>query len=145
MLKSLLFLLFSLTLLLSGCQTPGVILKETPLGVSDARRAIVAVIGAPRSVSSNGRELYSKYYDSKGIFIEEMDKMKYRYHSKVTILGDRRPYDIAVLVVYEARIDGKFEVVDQDNGRALQLAEKIKKSLHESREKRNVIDDFRSF
>lgn len=145
MLKSLLFLLFSLTLLLSGCQTPGVILKETPLGVSDARRAIVAVIGAPRSVSSNGRELYSKYYDSKGLFIEEMDKMKYRYHSKVTILGDRRPYDIAVLVVYEARIDGKFEVVDQDNGRALQLAEKIKKSLHESREKRNVIDDFRSF
>lgn len=145
MLKSLLFLLLSLTLLLSGCQTPGVILKETPLGVSDARRAIVAVIGAPRSVSSNGRELYSKYYDSKGLFIEEMDKMKYRYHSKVTILGDRRPYDIAVLVVYEARIDGKFEVVDQDNGRALQLAEKIKKSLHESREKRNVIDDFRSF
>ncbi len=145
MLKSSLFLLFSLTLLLAGCQTPGVILKETPLGVSDARRAIVAVIGAPRSVSSNGRELYSKYYDSKGFFIEEMDKMKYRYHSKVTILGDRRPYDIAVLVVYEARVGGKFEVVDQDNGRALQLAEKIKKSLHESREKRNVIDDFRSF
>lgn len=131
--------------ILVGCQTPGVIISETPLGISETRKAVVAVIGAPRSVSQNGRELLSKYYDKKSNFIDDPDKVKVRYYTKVLILGDRRPYDISVEVLYEGKSDGSFELIDSDEGRAIETAEKIKAALIESREKRNVIDDFRSF
>jgi hypothetical protein len=130
---------------MAGCQVPGIILRENNIGLSEARKAVVSVIGAPRSVSSNGRELVSKYYDKTKMFIEEVEKVKHRYYTKVTILGDRRPYDIAVLVIYESRIDGIYEVEHQDDGLATEVAKKIKLALNQSRDQRNVIDDFRSF
>lgn len=148
MLKALRFTVLLIFMILGGlisCQTPGVVISETPLGISESRRAIVSVIGAPRTISQNGRELYSKYYDKKDMFIEEPEKVKTRYYTKVVILGDRRPYDIAVEVFYEGKDGGIFEIIDSDEGRAVEVAKKIKQALIESREKRNVIDDFRSF
>lgn len=138
---------FILTLsLLNGCRTGGVFLRETPLNVSETRRIIVSVIGEPMSISQNGRELMSHYYDKKNIRIEKMATVKERFHSRVTILGDRRPYDIQVEVVVERRNpDGNFDLLGQDDGRANGIAEKIRKALNQSRDSRNVIDDFRSF
>jgi hypothetical protein len=75
-----------------------------------------------------------------------MDMAKERFYSHITILGDRRPYDIQVEVLIEARDqDGSFEMVDRDDEKAAVLADKIRKALNQSRDSRNVIDDFRSF
>jgi hypothetical protein len=138
-------LFFSFSLLLSSCRT-GVVLKETPLSISETRVAVVTVIGEPRVVSPNGRELYSKYYDRKGNAIERLELAKERDYTLVTILGDRRPYDIQVEVMIEERDeDGIFQLVDKDDERAGPIADKIKKAINQSLGSRNIIDDFRSF
>lgn len=139
-------LLFLTALLLSSCRTGGVILRETPLNISETRRAVVAVIGEPRSLSQNGRELTSQYYDKKGNKIEKMSMARERLHTHVTVLGDRRPYDIQVQVLVEGRNeDGGFDLLERDDKRAATVAEKIRQTLNQSRDSRNVIDDFRSF
>lgn len=142
---SLLFV-FLVTVLLSSCRTGGVILRETPLNLSETRRAVMAVIGEPRVVSQNGREMASRYYDKKGNNIEKMDMAKERLYTHVTILGDRRPYDVQVQVLVEGRNeDGGFDLLERDDDRAAPLAEKLRQTLNQSRDSRNVIDDFRSF
>lgn len=142
---SLLFV-FLVTVLLSSCRTGGVILRETPLNLSETRRAVMAVIGEPRVVSQNGREMASRYYDKKGNNIEKMDMAKERLYTHVTILGDRRPYDVQVQVLVEGRNeDGGFDLLERDDDRAAPLAEKLRQVLNQSRDSRNVIDDFRSF
>lgn len=144
--KTLSFLVISLSLLLSSCRTGGVILRETPLSVSETRRTIVSIIGEPRSVSQNGREIISKFYDRKDKAIPRMEMAKERYYTHVTVLGDRRPYDIQVDVLVEGRNpDGVFEVVGRDDNKATIIAEKLRQALNQSRDTRNVIDDFRSF
>jgi hypothetical protein len=133
-------------LFLSGCRTGGVILRDTPLGISETRKAVVTVTGEPRNMSTNGREMFSHYYDHKGAEIVKMDMAKERYYTHVTILGDRRPYDIQVEVLVEGRTpEGSFELMHRDDAKASTVAEKIRAALNQSRENRNVIDDFRSF
>lgn len=121
-------------------------MRETPLNVSETRRVVVGVIGEPRSVSQNGREIYSKYYDKKDKVIEKMDMARERLSTQVTILGDRRPYDVQVEVLVESRTpNGGFSAPEPDDQRAAVLAEKIRQALNQSRENRNVIDDYRPF
>ncbi|MGZ3773725.1 MAG: hypothetical protein ACXVCY_06795 [Pseudobdellovibrionaceae bacterium] len=140
------FVLFGLTLLLSSCRTGGVILRETPLNVSETRRAVVSVIGEPRSVSTNGREIFSQYFDKKNKKIEKMDMVHERRFTHVTILGDRRPYDVQVEVIVEGRNEeGGFNIIARDDAKASSVAEKIRQTLNQGRDNRNVIDDFRSF
>jgi hypothetical protein len=137
--------LFSM-LLLSGCRTGGVVLRETPLGISETRKAVVTVIGEPRNMSQNGREMFSQYYDRKGAGIAKMDMIRERYYTHVTVLGDRRPYDVQVEVLVEGRTpEGTFELSHRDDAKAATVAEKIRAALNQSRDNRNVIDDFRSF
>ncbi|WP_255490126.1 hypothetical protein [Bdellovibrio sp. KM01] len=144
--KSQLLIALVFSIFLAGCQTSGVLLRETPLGVSETRKVIMSVIGEVREVSENGRELFSKYYDRKGNPIQSMDMAKERYYSHLIVLGDRRPYDISVEVMVEARdSDGGWELVDRDDHKAQVLADKLKRALNQSRDSRNVIDDFRSF
>lgn len=144
--KAFCLLALSLGLFLTGCRTGGVILRETPLSVSETRRVVVSVIGEPRSVSQNGREILSKFYDRKEKAIPRMEMARERFYTHVTILGDRRPYDIQVEVLVEGRnADGGFEVISRDDDRATTIAEKLRQALNQSRDTRNVIDDFRSF
>jgi hypothetical protein len=138
--------LFVVLLFLSSCRTGGVVLRETPLSASDTRRVVVTIIGQPRQMSKDGRELSSVFYDRKNNPIEKMDSARERIYTRVSILGDRRPFDIRVEVLVEGRNRmGQFEQADRDDGRAAVLAEKIKHALNQSRDSRNVIDDFRSF
>lgn len=128
-----------------GCRT-GVILKETPLSITETRKAVVSVIGEPRKMSSNGRELSSKYYDRSNNMIERMEMQRERYWTHVTILGDRRPYDVQVEVFLEERDEeGVFRQSDRDDARAEEMADTLKKTLYQSLDNRNIIDDFRSF
>jgi len=132
--------------ILAGCQTKGVYLRETPLNVSDTRKAVVSVIGQPRLTSENGRELLSKYYDRKGNNDDAIKNARERLTTHVTILGDRRPYDIQIEVVVEIRDkEGVYQVVERDDARAEKVAKEIQKALVQSRDNRNIIDDFKPY
>ncbi|MBX2988072.1 MAG: hypothetical protein KF802_09265 [Bdellovibrionaceae bacterium] len=142
--------LFFLSLLipalwLASCQHRGAMITETPMGLTEIRRVVVTVIGDPRVMSKNGYELESAYYDRKEKTLERPNDVRERFYTKVTILGDRRPYDIQVQVPVEVRSDRGYETVGEDDRLAQSWAERIKKALHESRDKRNVIDDFKAF
>lgn len=133
------------SLWISACQTGGVIIKETPVSVMEIRRVVGLVIGEPRWTSSNGYEMSSKYYNKKGQPEERPNLVRERYFTHVSILGDRRPYNIRVQVFIQGRGPDGYEVIGQDDLKAQQIAEQIKQALHESRDKRNVIDDFKAF
>jgi hypothetical protein len=138
-------LIFSLVFLVS-CQTtrPGITLQDTPLNMSESRKVIQTIIGKPREISENGRELISGYQDSFGQDFEPGKSVE-RYTIHVLILGDRRPYNIRIEVPVERKTSSGYKRVGYDNTRAKEVAEKIKKALHESRDNRNVIDDFKPF
>jgi hypothetical protein len=141
-------ILFSLLFIaLVGCQTDGVVLHDTPLNISETRIAVARVMGQPRLTSENGREMVSKYYDRKGNSDEDVIKKgRERLSTHIIILGDRRPYDIQVEVVVEIRDhEGKYQVVERDEARADKVAKDIKKALVQSRDNRNLIDDFRPY
>jgi len=144
--KKLWFLILTSLLAITGCQTSGVMLRETPLNVSETRRAVVSVIGQPRITSENGRELLSNFYDRKGHSDEKSKSLRERLYTHVTVLGDRRPYDIQIEVVVEIRDqDGVYQVVEHDDARAEKIALDVQKALVQSRDNRNIIDDFRPY
>lgn len=123
----------------------GTVLRETPLGISETRKIMTTVIGEPRSISENGRELLSQYYDTKGRF-GTFDKERSRMYTRIVILGERRPYDIQVVVKVQARqSNGRFIDAAIDKRRSAETAEKLRQALHEGRDKRNFIDDFKPY
>jgi hypothetical protein len=123
----------------------GTVLRETPLGISETRKVMTTVIGEPRFISENGRELLSQYYDFKGRF-GTFEKEKSRMYTHLVILGERRPYDIQVVVKVQARKkNGRFEDAAIDKGRSAETAERLRQALHEGRDKRNFIDDFKPY
>lgn len=143
LIKGLIFITF--LFFIGACRT-GVLLKNTPLGLVETKKAIVEVIGNPRKVERGGRELISQYHDRSGQPFEENSKPNERYYTSVLIQGDRRPYDLEVEVVIETMNEmNEFEAYDRSDGMAYETVEKIRKVLNESREKRNLLDDFRPF
>ncbi len=142
MTKLLLLLPFLLTV---GCQT-GIFIKESPAALTEIRKAVVTVLGQPKSTSQNGRELVSEFHDKRGRIDANLFKAKSRYFTKVSILGERRPYDIKVEVFQEGKVEDRYyEVISEDNELAQKLANQIETTLNESLKNRNVIDDFRAF
>lgn len=148
MIKKVFFLiLLPLSLGLSSCVTnqPGTLLEETPLNMSESRKAVISVIGKVRDISENGRELFSGFYDSRGLDYDPAKSGTERFYTHVLILGDRRPYDIRVIVPVEEKQGRNFVAVGFDNEKAKRLSEKIKKALNQSRDNRNFIDDFKAY
>ncbi|HRO66939.1 MAG TPA: hypothetical protein PL182_05195 [Pseudobdellovibrionaceae bacterium] len=115
------------------------------MGLTEIRRVVYSLMGDPRVVSAGGYEIDSKYHDDKGKPLDRPGDVKERYFTRVTILGDRRPYDLWVQVFAEAQGYDGYESVGQDDLMAEDFADRLKKALHESRDKRNVIDDFKAF
>lgn len=142
MTKWLLSLVFLVT---TGCQT-GIFIKESPAALTDIRKAVVTVLGQPKSTSQDGRELVSEFHDKRGRVDASLAKGKTRLFTRVSILGERRPYDIKVEVFQEARVVGQqYEIISEENDLAQKLANQIEVALNESLKNRNVIDDFRAF
>lgn len=131
--------------LLSGCQT-GIFINDSPAAMTDIRKAFVAVMGEPLNTSFDGKELTSQFHDKRGRPDEALKKAKSRYFTKMSILGDRRPYKIKIEVFHEVRISPQqYEIVGEDLDLAQSTAKKIEESLNQSLKSRNVIDDFRAF
>lgn len=134
--------LFGGFLLLAGCQTPGYFITESNLPVAETRKAITAIIGAPRQVSLNGRELYSIYHDDQFKPLEEEAKIFFRLYTQVTILGARRPYEINVQVWQEKyeKQTRKFIKLRLDDSLSQKRAIDIKRAVAYSLEKQQAFD-----
>lgn len=126
-------------------------LRDLESSVADIRAAVSnSVPVGIRTVSPNGRELLSKHFlrGDGNKFRPATDAIE-RYYVKITILGDRRPYDVEIIVVHEKRVlrgETFLYVTDYyDNILAKDLAKQIETDLAKRREDRNIIDDFRVF
>ncbi|MBK7961455.1 MAG: hypothetical protein IPK04_09790 [Bdellovibrionales bacterium] len=86
----------------------------------------------------------SRFYDRRGRYLENIENAKERLYTVVTVLGDRRPYDVKVEVFVEEKVEENVYVIsEQDNRSAERIAARIKDALYQSQSNRNVIDDFR--
>ncbi len=129
-----------------GCAGPGHYINDSDISLSDTRRGLVKLFGEPRQLSQNGREFVTFFMDKKGRVLEGLKKAKERRYAHVTILGERRPYDILVNVVVESQVtETAYEASDTDDELSEALAKAIKTELLKSLENRNMIDDFNAF
>mgnify|MGYP006323984601 CR=1 FL=1 len=145
MVKNILSLL--MLFFINGCTTTtGAVINESNISLTETRKAIVKLFGEPRAISQNGRELISEYMDKKGRVLESAKKAKERRYAHITILGERRPYDIVVNVVIETLVEADtYEKLDDDELLSDVLAKNLEKELLKSRENRNIFDDFNAF
>lgn len=141
------FFLFIAALLMASCSTPqGAVIKESNISLTETRKVIVKMFGEPRSVSQNGREIITDFMDKKGRMIESVKKAKERRYAHITILGERRPYDIVMNVIIETQVEpGIYEKVDDDELLSDVLAKNLQTELLKSLENRNIFDDFKAF
>lgn len=122
---------------------------EQPL--TSLRAIVVAQMPVgQRSMSSNGRELVSRYFvPGKDGTYRDGEKANERYFVQYTLLGDMRPYEIEVQVLKEKRIlhgtEFVYEVYGPDDRLTKELHDRLRKELTKRREERNVIDDFRVY
>lgn len=125
--------------------------RELESSVSDIRAVISSVIPiGVRNVSGNGREIFSKHFlMTDGNRYRPANDAVERYYVQFIILGDRRPYDLEIIVAHEKRVlrgDNFVYVIDYyDKVLARDLAHAIQDELAKRREDRNIIDDFRVF
>lgn len=132
-------------LVLAGCVTGDANLSEVNYSLGDIKQVIVSVVGDPRVQSQNQRTYISQYFGLTGDKKFDPLKSKRRLYARITILGDRRPYDVAVDVLIEQKKGAQYEEVGIDRAKAEQFAKEIEDRLHKGIENRNVIDDFRAF
>lgn len=133
---------------LSGCATGTASLEDQDRSISELTSIVTAALPAGKaSVSQNGRTFTSKYFITKGGEFEEAPEAPVRNQAVILILGDRRPYDIEVTVIQEKRDRASAQYVRVGNSEGLSrvVIRRIQKALHERREDRNIIDDFRVF
>ncbi len=140
MFKKTIFLI--LYFLILGCQTQGYFISDSNLQIPESRKAITAVIGKPRFVSLNGRELVSEYHDAQFKTIEADQKSAVRYFTSVVILGARRPYEINVQVIRQNFENETKTYVNTglDEGLSEKRAKLIKKAHNYSLEKQQKFD-----
>jgi hypothetical protein len=140
-------LVLGLAIYFSGCATGGVAIEESNYSVRQHRIAITSALGLIRGVSQNGRVIYSLYHDSKMKNIEVTKKTKERLHTKVTILGARRPYRVKVEVIVEARDPDTLEwqVLGTDENLEKRRANAIKEKLALSRDETSLFDEEQPF
>ncbi len=138
---------FAAVFLFFGCQTPGYFISDSQLQLPEIRKAVNVVIGKPRYVSVNGREMVSEYHDNKFQPFDQTAKNQLRYQTKVTILGVRRPYDINVIVFREQfEIETKVYVIrGLDESLSRGRAVGIKKALNLSLDKQSGFDGDKPF
>ena len=138
-------LAFGFQVALVGCASSAARVEEQNHSLSSIRKVIEAVIGQPRSVSSNQRVYLSEYYGRKTDKNFDENKSKIRNYTRISIIGDRRPYDIDVDVIVEQKNGRTYEEIGTDEKLSTEVAESLKSKLHQGLDGRNVIDDFRVF
>lgn len=98
-----------------------------------------------KKVSENGRTYYSDYHKPGMDLNMSINNQKERAMLAITILGDRRPYQVAVLYKVDRLKGGKFHFDRYDKKIAQAYLDKIDEYLAGRPEERDVIDDFRPY
>lgn len=129
----------------TGCATTTVTIEEENQSLGEIKRALIAIMGDPRKTSENQREFTSQYFGRKEDPKFDPNKVKERLYATFTILGDRRPYDIDITVYVEEKVGRSYQNVGTDPTVARSLAKELQARLNQSRDGRNIIDDFKVF
>lgn len=139
-------LILTTLLMLTGCST-GEVIGDVDQSLSGIKRAVKAAMPVGiRSVSENGREYFSEFFIVKGKKYFPAGKSNESWQAHVLILGDRRPYDIEVIVTQIARNSEQgISVLGQDKRLGRRLARDIRRLLSARKTDLNLIDDFRAF
>jgi len=134
-------------LYLAGCASGTVSLDDVDMTINDLHRVVANSMPVRvKNETANGREFYSVYFVPKGGDFEESDGGPRRYIAHVEIIGDQKPYRIDITVTLQKRVEeAHYESDRTEEGMARVISRRIQKALHERREDRNVIDDFRVF
>lgn len=141
MIKWIPFILF----VMIACSTPGYRISDQNMSLGEIRQAVIAIIGEPRKISQNQRTFFSQYFSRKPDPKFDPSKSRERLYAQVVVLGDRRPYDVQVLVIAEKKIRSTYEQVGTDMSEARKIGKDLRTKLNQGREDRNIIDDFRAF
>jgi hypothetical protein len=149
-------ILFFAVLMLSGCATAlgnrnAMKVQDIDWPLAELRAAASSVLPVgQRAISPNGREILSRHFLLEGARgYKPAGDATERYFASIKILGDRRPYDIEILVTLERRVLRKNQftyVIEGFDARlAKELERKFRSELTKRREDLNIIDDFRVF
>lgn len=132
---------------LVSCQSSTIVIEDQSHSLATIKKAIIAVFpGGLRQRSSNGRELSSAYFTSLGYEpIEDAAKANERSYMKVIVLGDRRPYNLEVVVMKERKSKGQFSEIEVDEKATHKFAQDLRNKLAQSRDDSSVVDEFRAF
>lgn len=146
MIKNLVLLCFFLLNLVS-CATRSVSIDELDMSLVELYKiAIEALPLGKRSESINGREFYSVYFTVQKGEYEEARGAATRSYARISVLGDRRPYNIEVAVIVERKNSGgEYTQSGYDTSLARVISRRIQNVLYKRRDDRNIIDDFRVF
>jgi hypothetical protein len=140
------FILFFFITTVTGCQTSSYRIENQSGSINQIIQAIKSSIGEPRKISENRRVYYSEYFNSEAEPIDiKKQTPRTRYYAKISILGDRRPYDIETKVIRESLKNKLYAEDSVDVELSEQLKENIKFKLNKSLEEQNILDDFRVF
>lgn len=136
-------------LLILGCSSTSdkyVERKKVNYSVEAIVKAYERATTGIRGRSQNGRELISKYHSLKGDIYDNAYNKKERAYSKLSILGDRRPYVLKVYYIVEQRTEeGAYEIVDYNEESAHRILDKMVEFLVTRPDKDDFIDDYRAF
>lgn len=134
-----------------GRNRAAVVVSDIDWPIAEIRTVIGQIIPVGvRAMSPNGHEVLSRHFilDRQGQPVPASDAIN-RYFTHFLILGDRRPYEVEILVTKEERaLRGNqftYVVSGYDMRLAKQLEARLRSELTKRREDRNIIDDFRVY
>ncbi len=114
--------------------------------LKSVRKAVYYVFkGRVKRKSRNGRTYYSEWHRPGKSLKLSAYKQKERARLEVTILGDRRPYQVAVAYRVEELSGRDYELKGYDMNLAKKYLREIEDFLAARPEERDVIDDFRPY
>ena len=135
-----------MTLVLMNCSTDEEIrLEDRNNSLPAIRYSIAAIAGKPKEISKDQRQYTSNYFSRKSEKGFNPEKSKERSYAVFTIRGDRRPYDIEIMVFTQVKTPAGYETVGPDEVTAQRVKKDLEESLNKSQDNRNMIDDFKPF
>ena len=132
------------SVILASCATHAPIQNVT-LSYNAIKTVVVSNLpGGMKEESQNGRTLRSGFFDPQTLKPEKFGAKTHAY-VVVTILGSTRPYNLDVHAFTEEKSLDGYDDLGEDDALTDRLVERLRSSLANRREDRNVIDDFRAF
>jgi hypothetical protein len=145
-------ILLSLLLLISflGCASKGIKIEGGKYSLIRLQKVAQASLPNGQEFKSpNGRSFRSKYYDPYNSARFNFNQGPTRHFAVINVLGDRRPFEIEVIVYEERKTAGArnagYQVYGVDPKATQALAIRIQAKLDQRKGNRDFIDDFKAF